>query len=108
MKIPSINWKECRGVKQIQAVKAKMEPFFPVMNRFSVPIEAVWSLVINFLIEVMSRHSVIKAWTYMTETPVVFCYNTLMIFLTFTFVHLVRRRVFARIIVSVLDRKSVV
>lgn len=102
MKIPSINWKECRGVKQIQAVKAKIEPFFPVMNRFSVPIEAVWSLVINFLIEVMSRHSVIKAWTYMTETPVVFCYNTLMIFLTFTFVHLVRRRVFARIIVSVL------
>ena len=102
MKIPSINWEERRIVKKVRAVKAKIAPHYPIMNRFSVPLEALWSLVINFIIEVMSRHSVIKAWTYMTETPVVFLYNALMIFLTFTFVHLVRRRVFARIIVSVL------
>ena len=102
MRIPSINWKECRGVKRIRAVKAKIAPFFPFMNRFSVPLEALWSVAINFLIEVMSRHSVVEAWTYMTETPIVFLYNAFMIFLTFTFVHLVRRRVFARIIVSVL------
>ena len=102
MKIPSINWEERRIVKKVRAVKAKIAPHYSIMNRFSVPLEALWSLVINFIIEVMSRHSVIKAWTYMTETPVVFLYNALMIFLTFTFVHLVRRRVFARIIVSVL------
>lgn len=102
MKIPSINWKERQSVKKIRAVKAKISPYFPFMNRFSVPLEALWSLIINFMIEVMSRHSVIEAWTYMTETPIVFLYNALMIFLTFTFVHLVRRRVFARIIVSVL------
>ena len=102
MKIPSINWKERQSVKKIRAVKAKISPYFPFMNRFSVPLEALWSLIINFMIEVMSRHSAIEAWTYMTETPIVFLYNALMIFLTFTFVHLVRRRVFARIIVSVL------
>ena len=102
MKKPNINWKEWRSVKRIRAIQERIAPYFPLMNRFSVPLEALWSLVINFLIEVMSRHSVMEAWTYMTDTPVVFLYNTLMIFLTFTFVHLVRRRVFARIIVSIL------
>ena len=38
----------------------------------------------------------------MTETPVVFLYNAFMIFVTFSVVYLFRRRVFARIIVSVL------
>lgn len=102
MKIPSINWEERRIVKKVRAVKAKIAPYYPVMNRFSILLEALWSLVINFIIEVMSRHSVTEAWAYMTETPMVFLYNAFMIFMTFTFVHLVRRRVFARIIVSVL------
>lgn len=37
----------------------------------------------------------------MTESPLVFSYNAFMIFVTFTVVYLVRRRVFARIIISV-------
>jgi len=102
MKIPSINWEERRAVKKVRAIKAKIAPYYPIMNRFSVLLEALWVLIINFIIEVMSRHSVIEAWTYMTETPFVFLYNALMIFVTFTVVHLVRRRVFARIIVSAL------
>lgn len=102
MKIPSINWEERRTVKKVRAVKAKIAPYYPIMNRFSVLLEVLWALMINFIIEVMSRHSVKEAWTYMTETPFVFLYNALMIFLTFTVVHLVRRRVFARIIVSAL------
>ena len=58
--------------------------------------------MINFAIEAISRHSVFEAWDYMTETPVVFLYNAFMIFVTFSVVYLFRRRVFARIIVSVL------
>ena len=43
----------------------------------------------------------IEAWDYMTKSPLVFSYNAFMIFVTFTVVYLVRRRVFARIIISV-------
>ena len=73
-----------------------------MLNRFALLLEMLGSIVINFIIEAFSRHSVVEAWTYMTETPMVFLYNAFMIFVTFTFVHLFRRRVFARIIVSVL------
>lgn len=73
-----------------------------ILNRFALLLEILGALVINFIIEAFSRHSVVAAWIYLTETPMVFLYNAFMIFVTFTFVHLFRRRVFARIVVSVL------
>lgn len=79
----------------------KMAPYYRLMNRFSLLLHAIWAILINFIIEALSRHSLIEAWDYMTESPLVFFYNAFMIFVTFTVVYLVRRRVFARIIISV-------
>lgn len=79
----------------------KMAPYYRLMNRFSLLLHAIWAILINFIIEALSRHSLIEAWDYMTESPLVFSYNAFMIFVTFTVVYLVRRRVFARIIISV-------
>ena len=83
------------------AFAKKMQPVYKVMNRFSLPLHALWACVINFIIEVISRHSFMEAWDYMTGSPVVFLYNAFMIFVTFSIVYLVRRRVFVRIMVSV-------
>ncbi|MDL2296251.1 sulfatase-like hydrolase/transferase, partial [Lachnospiraceae bacterium OttesenSCG-928-E19] len=80
----------------------KMESVYEVMNRMSIVLQAVWSCCINFIIEAISRHSVVEAWNYMTGSPWVFLYNAYMIFLTFLLVYLVKRRVFVRIIISVL------
>lgn len=79
----------------------KMAPYYRLMNRFSLLLHAIWAILINFIIEALSRHSLIEAWDYMTKSPLVFSYNAFMIFVTFTVVYLVRRRVFARIIISV-------
>ena len=84
------------------AFAKKMQPVWKWMNRLSLLFHALLACVINFAIEAISRHSVFEAWGYMTETPVVFLYNAFMIFVTFSVVYLFRRRVFARIIVSVL------
>lgn len=84
------------------AFAKKMQPVWKWMNRLSLLFHALLACVINFAIEAISRHSVFEAWDYMTETPVVFLYNAFMIFVTFSVVYLFRRRVFARIIVSVL------
>lgn len=84
------------------AFAKKMQPVWKIMNRLSLLLHALLACVINFAIESISRHSVFEAWNYMTETPVVFLYNAFMIFVTFSVVYLFRRRVFARIIVSVL------
>lgn len=102
-------WKERRErrarileERRNSAFAKKMQPVWKWMNRLSLLFHALLACVINFAIEAISRHSVFEAWDYMTETPVVFLYNAFMIFVTFSVVYLFRRRVFARIIVSVL------
>ena len=88
--------------RRSSAFAQKMAPYYRMMNRVSLLLHAVWAILINFIIETLSRHSPVAAWKYMTETPLVFFYNAAMIFLTFLIVYLVRRRMFARIILSAL------
>lgn len=83
------------------AFAKKMQPVYRFMNRISILMHALLACVINFFIEVISRHSFIEAWDYMTGSPWVFLYNAFLIFITFSIVYLVRRRVFARIILTV-------
>ncbi len=84
------------------AFAKKMQPVYKVMNCFSLVFHALLACLINYVIEAVSRHSLIEAWSYMTETPLVFLYNAFMIFMTFSIVYLFKRRVFMRIIISVL------
>ena len=79
----------------------KMQPVYKWMNRFSLPLQFLLACVINFLIETVSRLSFFEAWDYLVGTPLVFLYNAFMIFTTFMLVYLFRRRVFARILISV-------
>ena len=84
------------------AFAKKMKPVYRFMNRFSLVFHALLACIINFAIEAISRHSAAEAWGYMTQTPLVFLYNAFMIFITFSVVYLFKRRVFVRIIISVL------
>lgn len=74
------------------AFAKKMAPVYKWMNLFSLPLQAIWAMAINLIIESISRHSFVSAWSYAVETPLVFLYNSFMIFVTF----------------SIVDRKSVV
>lgn len=71
-----------------------------IMNRCSLLMQAILSCVLYFLIELISRHSFIKAWTYMVTSPWTFLFNAYMIFATFLIVYIFRRREFARIVVG--------
>ena len=84
------------------AFARKMRPVYQFMNRISLLLHALLACMINFAIEAISRHSAMEAWKYMTGTPLVFLYNAFMIFITFSVVYLVKRRMFVRIIISVL------
>ncbi len=88
--------------RQNSAFAKKMKPVYQFMNRFSVVFHALLACLINLAIEAISRHSLIAAWQYMVGTPLVFLYNAFMIFVTFSIVYLFRRRVFTRILISVL------
>ena len=82
------------------AFAKKMQPLYAFMNRFSLIFHALLACIINFVIEAISRHSVVAAWDYMTGTPLVFLYNAFMIFVTFSIVYLFKRRIFVRMIIG--------
>ena len=82
------------------AFAKKMQPVYAFMNRFSLIFHALLACIINFVIEAISRHSVVAAWDYMTGTPLVFLYNAFMIFVTFSIVYLFKRRIFVRMIIA--------
>ena len=84
------------------AFAKRMKPVYKIMNLLSPLLHALLACMINFAIEAISRHSVFEAWGYMTGSPLVFLYNAFMIFMTFSVVYLFKRRVFVRIIISVL------
>lgn len=69
------------------------------LNRISLLLHGAGSLVLYFFIEAVSRHSVGEAWEYMTDKPLVFLYNALLIFTTSTIVYLFRRRTAARVLI---------
>ena len=82
------------------AFAKKMQPVYAFMKRFSLIFHALLACIINFVIEAISRHSVVAAWDYMTGTPLVFLYNAFMIFVTFSIVYLFKRRIFVRMIIG--------
>lgn len=71
------------------------------LNLVSVPLQMAAVLLGYFVIEAISRHSLREAYTYMTERPLVFLYNSLLIFVTTLLVYLVRRRVFMRTLLAI-------
>lgn len=80
----------------------KMQPVYKVMNLISPLLHFLLACVLNFGIEIVSRHSLFEAWEYMIGTPLVFLFNSFLITVTFSIVYMVRRRVFTRILLSVL------
>lgn len=68
----------------------------------SLILHAAISTGVYFLIEAISRHSVLEAWDYMMDRPLVFAYNTGLIFTTSLIVFLFRRRNFFRFVIWII------
>ena len=76
--------------------------WYKICNRISLLLHALCSAVGYFLIEAISRHSFTAAWIYMTTKPVVFAYNSALIFTTSLLVYLFRKRCFWRVLIAIL------
>lgn len=61
---------------------------------------ALLSIALNVVIEGLNRLSLLKGIKHMVTNPLVFLFNTLMIFFTLTFVAFFKKRVFAGTIIS--------
>ena len=87
---------------QNSPVGKKMHQLNHRMNQFSLILHGFWAILINYIIEAMSRHSVMAAWEYSRISTKAFLYNSFMIFATFSIVYLFKRRALSRVILSIL------
>ena len=115
-KLKALKWSDVKAgygkCKQFRAEKMeafrnsaawkKMQVVNQKMNQFSLILHGIWAIIINYIIEAMSRHSVMAAWEYSRISTKAFLYNAFMIFVTFSIVYLFKRRAFTRIIISIL------
>ena len=115
-KLKHLKWKDIkegyRNFKQRKAEKTekflnseagkKLKEVNEQMNRFSLILHGVWAIMIDYIIEAMSRHSVMAAWEFSCVSTKAFLYNAFMIFATFSIVYLFKRRAFVRLILSIL------
>ena len=63
---------------------------------------ALLAIILNYFLEVLSRHSFGKAFTFIINSPTVFFYNAFIIFVTLSLVLFAKRKVFATLFVCVM------
>ena len=98
-------WKEkSRVIKEkffTKHEKQHSEKYYKIMdilNNYSLIWHALLSMVVVFLVELASRWSIFSAFSFIAKTPLVFVYNSFIVFASLTLVYLFRRRAFARLI----------
>lgn len=79
-----------------------MKVFFEKYLHNSIALCAVMAIVLNFVIETISRHSALKCFDYMFSSPMTFLFNSLIIFTTLSVAFLVKRRIFIYVVVSII------
>lgn len=75
---------------------------FRLLERRPVLTTCVLALIIDLLIEILSRHSIVDGIVYMFTNPIVFLYNSMIIALTLSISQLFKRKTFVLTLISVL------
>lgn len=71
-----------------------------ICNRYSLLFHILLSMLLCFAIEVISRHSIAKAFGFFALHTWAFAYNAFIIFASLSLVYLLRRRALGRIVIS--------
>ena len=80
---------------------AQTKPMRVIIRVVKIPFVGYLLLacVLNFFLEVLSRHSFLKAFLFIGNSPLVFLYNAFIIFVTLSLVLFAKRKVFATVFV---------
>lgn len=70
-----------------------------ILNNYSFIFHAILSMFVVFLVEFASRWDVVESFKFITLTPLVFVYNSFIVFASLTLVYMFRRRGFARVLI---------
>lgn len=89
-----------RRIPKLNINQEKKERIVFLFNRYSLLAHMLLSMLLCFVIEVISRHSIVGAFQFLALHTFAFAYNSFLIFASLALAYLMRRRAFARIIIS--------
>lgn len=92
--------KEKLFTKHQKELTPQQEKVIHFLNRFSLAFHFLLSCGIVFLVEIISRRNFLSVCGFVANHTFAFLYNAIIVFATLTFVYLLRRRAFARVIIS--------
>lgn len=89
------------GIKSQYNRLMEKEKVKKVVNVIRIPFVGylLLAFIMNIVVEMLSRHSLFKAIAFIGKSPLVFFYNTFIIFVTLSLVLFAKRKVFATIFV---------
>ena len=97
-------------VKKVQYLFSKLpwrkphsEKYYKViafLNKYSLVFQFLLSCLLTFVIEVISRRDFLSACSFVSGHTLAYLYNAFIIFASLSLVYLIRRRAFARILIS--------
>ncbi len=70
-----------------------------ILNNYSLIWHVPLAMVVVFFVELASRWNIISTFSFIGKTPLVFVYNSFIVYASLTLVYLFRRRAFARLII---------
>lgn len=71
-----------------------------VLNNYSILFQAILSFIVVFFVEFASRWDITETFNFIFKTPLVYLYNSFIVFASLTLVYLFKRRAFVRILIS--------
>ena len=92
--------KEKLFVKKDRVHSEKYYRTIDFLNKYSILFHAIAAMAIVFIVEVISRRSLISACKFVDAHTLAFMYNSFIVFVSFALVYLFRRRAFARVVIT--------
>lgn len=77
-----------------------MNRYIKFFNKYSLVFHGLLSMLLIFMIEVISRHSIVSAFSFLSGHTGAYIYNSFIIFASLSLVYLMRRRLLGRIVIS--------
>ncbi len=71
-----------------------------ILNKYSFIFHIFLSMFVVFSVELASRWDIIETFQFIFKSPLVFIYNSFIVYASLTLVYLFKRRCFARVLVS--------
>lgn len=91
-----------KWLEKLKSFSFNREKIVDFLNKTSILWHMVLSVIICLFIESVSRHSVIEGFKFLVDAPLIFMYNSLIVFATFLIVYLFRKRIAMRLVLAII------